>query len=122
MECEEANGSKPSYPVIYDVAKHPASLKYNAFLAGDHAYAKITNEDLTDGSSCVVVKESFGNAFVPFLVDHYQTVYVIDYRYWNEDLVKFVKKKQADDLIFVNNLSMIRSDYLTGRLAQLINK
>ena len=122
MECEEANGSKPSYPVIYDVAKHPASLKYNAFLAGDHAYAKITNEDLTDGSSCVVVKESFGNAFVPFLVDHYQTVYVIDYRYWDQDLISFVEKKQADDLIFVNNLSMIRSDYLTGRLAQLINK
>ena len=120
MECEEANGSKPSYPVIYDVAKHPASLKYNAFLAGDHAYAKITNEDLTDGSSCVVVKESFGNAFVPFLVDHYQTVHVIDYRYWNQDLISFVEKKQADDLIFVNNLSMIRSGYLTGRLAQIV--
>ena len=83
---------------------------------------KFTNEDLTDGSSCVVVKESFGNAFVPFLVDHYQTVYVIDYRYWDQDLISFVEKKQADDLIFVNNLSMIRSDYLTGRLAQLINK
>ena len=122
MVCEEANGSKPTYKVIYDVSKHPASLKYNAFLAGDHAYSKITNEDLTDGSSCVVVKESFGNAFVPFLVDHYQTVHVIDYRYWNQDLISFVEKKQADDLIFVNNLSMIRSDYLTGRLAQLINK
>ena len=48
--------------------------------------------------------------------------YVIDYRYWDQDLISFVEKKQADDLIFVNNLSMIRSDYLTGRLAQLINK
>ena len=94
MECEEANGSKPSYPVIYDVAKHPASLKYNAlFWRGDHAYAKITNEDLTDGSSCVVVRNPSAMRLCRFLVDHYQTVYVIDYRYWDQDLISFVEKE-----------------------------
>ncbi len=120
MQCENADGKKASYSVIYDVSGHPASLKYNAFIAGDNAISTITNEDLADGSSCIVVKESFGNAFVPYLADHYQTVYVVDYRYWNGDLIKLAEEKQADDLIFVNNLSMIRSDYLTGRFNQLI--
>lgn len=120
MQCEDADGKKASYSVIYDVSGHPASLKYNAFIAGDNALSTITNEDLEDGSSCIVVKESFGNAFAPYLADHYQTVYVVDYRYWNGDLIQFAEEKQADDLIFVNNLSMIRSDYLTGRLSQLI--
>ena len=120
MQCEDADGKKASYSVIYDVSGHPASLKYNAFIAGDNALSTITNEDLQDGSSCIVVKESFGNAFAPYLADHYQTVYVVDYRYWNGDLIKLAEEKKADDLIFVNNLSMIRSDYLTGRLSQLI--
>lgn len=120
MQCEDAEGKKASYSVIYDVSKHPASLKYNAFIAGDNALSAITNEDIKDGSSCIVVKESFGNAFVPFLTDHYETIYVVDYRYWNGDLIRLAEEKQADDLIFVNNLSMIRSDYLTGRLSQML--
>ena len=75
------------------------------------------NPDLSDGSKCVVVKESFGNAFVPFLVDHYQTVYVIDYRYYSGSVVDFAKTNKATDVIFVNNLSAIRGSYQMGKLA-----
>ena len=38
-------------------------------IAGDNPYSVIRNKDITDGSSCIVVKESYGNAFVPFLAD-----------------------------------------------------
>ena len=40
-------------------------------------------------------------------------------RYWDGGLFSFAQKKKVNDVIFVNNLSMIRSDYLTGRLAQI---
>lgn len=113
-------GSSNSWDVIYDVTDYPASIKYSTFIAGDNPFTVITNKNLQDGSSCVVVKESFGNAFVPFLVDHYEKVYVVDYRYWEGDLVQLAKEKKADDVIFLNNLSMIRSDYLTGKLGQII--
>jgi len=84
---------------------------------GDNPYTVISNPDLSDGSSCVVVKESFGNAFVPFLVDHYQTVYVIDYRYYSGSVVDFAKTNKVTDVIFVNNLSAIRGSYQMGKLA-----
>lgn len=113
-------GSSNSWDVIYDVTDYPASIKYSTFIAGDNPYTVITNNNLQDGSSCVVVKESFGNAFVPFLVDHYEKVYVVDYRYWEGNLIDLAKEKKADDVIFLNNLSMIRSDYLTGKLGQII--
>ena len=51
-----------------------------------------------------MVKESYGNAFVPFLVDHYQTVHVIDYRYYEKNLIDFVKKNKVQDVIFINNI------------------
>ena len=92
-------------------------MKYSTFIAGDNPYTVIQNGSLTDGSCWVVVKESFGNALVPFLVDHYETIYVIDYRYWQGSLEKLAREKDADDVIFLNNLSMIRSDYLVGKLA-----
>jgi len=55
----------------------------------------IENKDLTDGSACIVVKESFGNAFIPFLVDHYQKIYVVDYRYWTGSISELAEKKEC---------------------------
>lgn len=115
-------GSKGSWEVIHDVSDYPVSIKYSTFIAGDNPYTRIKNESLPDGETCVVVKESFGNAIVPYLTDHYSKIYVIDYRYWEGDIVEFAEEKKADELIFVNNLSMIRSDYLTGRLSQIVPK
>ena len=113
-------GSSNSWDVIHDVTDYPASIKYSTFIAGDNPFTVITNKNLQDGSSCVVVKESFGNAFVPFLADHYEKVYVVDYRYWEGNVIELAKEKKVDDVIFLNNLSMIRSDYLTGKLGQII--
>lgn len=115
-------GSKGSWDVIHDVSDYPDSIKYSTFIAGDNPYTRIKNENLPEGDVCVVVKESFGNAFVPYLTDHYSKIYVIDYRYWEGDVIKFAKEKNADDVIFINNLSMIRSDYLTGKLSQVVGK
>ena len=103
--------------VIYDESDAAASLKYGTFITGDNPYTVIENPDLSDGSKCVVVKESFGNAFVPFLVDHYQTVYVIDYRYYSGSVSDFAKTNGVTDVIFINNLSAIRGSYQMGKLA-----
>lgn len=63
-----------------------------------------------------MVKESFGNAFVPFLVDHYQTVYVVDYRYYGGSVTALARSKNVSDVLFVNNLSAIRGSYQIGKL------
>ena len=86
----------------------------------DNPYTEIENKDLSDGSSCIVVKESFGNAFIPFLVDHYQTVYVVDYRYWTGSISKLAQDKNVNDVLFLNNLSMIRNKSLVGKLYRVL--
>lgn len=109
--------------LIYDESSAPAGLKYGAFLWGDNdrdGINTITNPSVTDGSRCVVVKESFGNAFAPFLPDHYSTVYVIDYRYWNGSLTQFVKDNGVQDVIFCNNLSAIRDGSKIGALHSIL--
>ena len=102
--------------VICDESTAPAAFKYGAYIWGDNAYSVITNPTITDGSACVLIKESFGNAFAPFLVDHYQTVYVIDYRHWSGSITEFVKQNGIKDVVFCNNLSAIRNSSLIGEL------
>ena len=120
LDYTDKNGQVIRWPIIYDQSSAPASYKYGAFVGGDQPYTLIKNPALTDGSSCVVVKESFGNAFVPFLVDHYETVHVIDYRYWDGSISDFVKTNGVDDVLFVNNLSAIRSSVLVGYLHDIL--
>lgn len=116
MHVTPAKGQDYDWDIIYDVSSYGASLKYSTFIASDNPFTEITNQTLTDESACIVVKESFGNAFVPFLVDHYQHVYVVDYRYWQGNLSKLAEEKKAKDVILLNNLSMIRNQYLVGQL------
>ena len=121
MKYTTTEGSVISAPVIDDAGKYGSGMIYSAYIAGDNPYTVIQNKGLTDGSSCVVVKESYGNALVPFLADHYQTIYVIDYRYWEGKLVDFVKENKTREVILVNNISMTRNSYLIGKLTSCLN-
>lgn len=107
-------------PVIFDYTDFADYAKYNAFLGGDKPLVVITNDSISDGSVCLVIKESFGNCFVPYLADHYNKVYVYDYRYSDENLIDAARSIGADDVIFVNNIGMTRSSYLVGRLNEAL--
>lgn len=105
-----------------------AASKYNCFLTSDNPsgttqsyYCSIENPNITDGSAVVLVKESFGNCFAPFLVDHYQYVYIIDYRYYDGDIVDFVDMTGADDVIFLNNITATSASPRVGEMEKLVN-
>ena len=120
MYFTDHSGNRYSWNIIMDVSNYSADYKYNTFAASDQPFAEFYNPDVTDGSVAIVVKESFGNALMPYIVDHYSTVYEIDYRYWSGDLVSFAREKGVDDIIFANNIGMIRSDYLVGLMDRII--
>lgn len=120
MQYKNSENKIMNGSVIADSSNYGISGKYLAFINGDNPYSLITNKDKHDGSSCIVVKESFGNAFIPFLADHYEKIYVIDYRYWAGKLSEFVKQKRAKEVIIINNISMTRNSYLIGMLAKVL--
>ncbi len=109
----DRDGVETNWHVIQDVTEWARTSKYNCFIGGDNPFTVIENPTITDGSACVLIKESYGNAFAPFLVDHYQYVYVVDYRYYEGNLTQFVKDKNVKDVILLNNmeaLSQSRAD------------
>ena len=111
-----------TWNVIEDVSDWEANSKYNCFIGGDEPFATIENPNKTDGSACVIVKESFGNAFVPFLVDHYQYTYVVDHRYFSiyskyeNDFVKMVQDKNIQDVILLNTTTALCDTSLSSTM------
>lgn len=109
----DPDGSTYTLSIINDMTESSSGSKYSAFIGGDNALTSIHNPNITDGSACVLIKESYGNAFAPFLVDHYENVYIVDYRYYTGNLSSFIAENNVSDVIFLNNsdaLSEVNSD------------
>lgn len=121
ITIETIEGGQRAWNIVSDVTGWADNSKYNAFIGGDNPLSVIENPALTDGSACVVVKESYGNALVPFLVDHYQTVYVIDYRYYRGKLASFVEEHKIQDVLFVNNMVAAGTGDRVAEMERLVN-
>lgn len=120
----DSEGNKiAEYAIVYTKAdKYTAGNKYLTFIGGDQPLIEIHNPNISDGSSIVVVKESYGNAFVPFLVDSYEYVYVIDYRKWSGSLKDFVISNDIDDVLFLNVVNVTSTSARLKELAAIINE
>lgn len=68
----------------------------------------------------MLVKESYGNALAPFLADHYQNLYVIDYRYYQGNLLDFIREKGVQDVVFANNVMAV-GQKASGQMMALFN-
>ena len=103
------------YDIIKDVSDYTPGSKYLTFIGGDNGLTTITNLDLPRGESCLVIKDSYANAFVPFLIPHYNKVYVVDPRHYKGTLTEFCENKQVNDVIVLTNISTTRNYvYLEG--------
>ena len=88
-------------PVIADFTEMLPRSKYSAFLSGQSVLTVLENRDMEEGPSCIVVKDSFGNCYVPYLTAHYKTIYAVDYRIYREKtLEKLAEAHGVTDIIF----------------------
>ena len=105
------NGTPVS--VVYTQLDASVSNKYLCFIGGDTPICIVESD--VSGPTCIVLKESYGNAFVPFLTSHYSRIIVIDPREFNRDgkpsldLAAFAADQGVDDLIVINYPYMINS-------------
>lgn len=114
------DGETFQWDVVADATNYAPNMKYTAFIGADQPYSIIENLDKNDGETCLVIKDSFGNAFIPFLIPHYKTIHIIDPRYYDVTLSEFSGKKQIDDIIFISNISTTRNEVFIGAMERFI--
>ena len=100
------DGTTEQYEIVTDTSNLDAFSKGLTHIMGDQPLEKITNPKLSDGSSCLVIKDSFGDSFAPWLVDNYQTVWIADFRYFEGSYKELVKENDIKDVIVLNNISL----------------
>lgn len=116
LQFTQTDGTVIDWRLVNDTSSYPISQKYSAFTAADNPYTTIDNLSREKGKTCVIIKESFANAVIPFIVYNYKKVYVIDYRYYKQGFIDLAERVKANDVIFINNMSAVRSESLVGRM------
>lgn len=120
LTVTDENGKTEVRPIVADVSDLAASAKYMTFAGGNNPFSVLENHAVSDGSVLILVKESFGNPLPAFLCDHYSTIYIIDYRYWDGNIIDFAREVHADDLLFANSFCAVNTGSNVGFLAMII--
>ena len=89
--------------------------KYSMFLDNIHPLIEITNETADSQRELVLIMDSYANAMVPFLVNHFKKVYVFDTRYYKQGPSSFIKDHpQVTDVLLLYNMNTIDTDLGIG--------
>ncbi len=94
------------------------SRGYIVFLGGDIPLL-VSNTSAGTGRTALVVKNSYGNAFAPYLLPHFDRVVVLDYRYVSRNIQDIVNTFGVTDLIFVNATITANSGAHQERMRQV---
>ena len=78
--------------------------KYLVFLGGDEPLIIMNSKEINNGKTVLVVKNSYGNPFVPYLTANYQKVIVLDYRYAEKSILSLINEYKINDLILLNSI------------------
>ena len=94
---------------IYDRSALSQKDKYAYFFGGNYGRMDIKTGSST-GLKLLVIKDSFANSFVPFLLGDYSSITMIDPRYYNKPVLKVAKQGKYDHILILYETSNFAGD------------
>ena len=102
---------------VYVESKASSSNPYEVFFGGNHALIQMTTSSDTD-KRLLVIKDSYANAFLPFLTPYYHEITVIDPRYYMDYVNELMKNRNITDVLFLYNFNTFFTDSSLVNLLQ----
>lgn len=100
---------------LYEKSYLDKKDKYSFFLNNIHPLIEVTNENYSGENELVIIKDSYANCMIPFLINHYKKIYIIDPRYYKQAASEFVNENNnIKDVLILYNLHTIDSDLGIG--------
>lgn len=111
-----ANGEKtmPALNGIYDESKLSQKDKYAVYFGGNYGRLTIKNPAAAGKGTLLLVKDSYANSMVPYLLDHYEQITMIDLRYYNESVPALTAQGYDEILVcyemsnFINDRNVVK--------------
>jgi hypothetical protein len=94
---------------LYDEDAVLQKDKYQVFFGGNTGIVTITSDN-KNGKKLLVIKDSFANSFVPLLASQYETVLLIDPRYYPNSIETLMEDNSITDALFLYEMYNFSSD------------
>lgn len=120
IQIYESKNKNPDYVVhyteegtksasIYDSEKLNEKDKYTVFFGGNHARVEISTT-VKEDKHLLLIKDSYANCMVQFLLPYYQDIIIIDPRYFYDNVDKLIENYGITDILFLYNVNTFLSD------------
>lgn len=107
---------------LYDTQKLNTRDKYAAFLYGNHAFTVIKSDSVAEerkDKKILVIKDSYANSMIPYLTYHYGVIFVVDLRFYKEDILNLIKEETIEDVWILYNFDTFVEDNHFYRLQSI---
>lgn len=89
--------------------------KYGVFLDNNHPLIKIST-NVKNGNKIALIKDSYSHSLIPFLVNNFEEIHVIDLRLFKGNVDDYLMENELEDILFMYNIRNIISDRNIMRL------
>lgn len=109
-----ANGTHemPVLDGIYDLSKLDMKDKYAVYFGGNYGSLTITNPEAHTDRKLLIIKDSYANSMVPYLISSYAQITMIDLRYNNESVSEFAAQGWDEILVCYEMSNFIKDKNL----------
>lgn len=94
---------------IYDKEKLAAKDKYAYFFGGNYGELRIRMKTKSD-QKLLVFKDSFANSMIPFLLQDYREVVMIDLRYYRQSVAELLEEEGDAEILVLYEMSNFATD------------
>lgn len=98
----------------YDLSYLDKKDKYASYFGGNYAQVSILTGSA--GGSLLIVKDSFANAFVPYLLAEYSRIDMIDLRYFTGSACQYIRDNGIGQVLLLYEMSDIMEDSNISKL------
>ena len=104
---------------VYDLTALDSDDPYTVFFGSNHPLVEIDTTAASD-RKLLVIKDSYANCFVPFMLTEFQKIDLLDARYYYDNIDVLMQSENFTDVLFLYNANTFSED--TSLKTVLINR
>lgn len=101
--------TKEKYVSCFNSEKLKTTNQYEVFFGGNFSRIQIVTDNL-NGKNLLVIKDSYANCFVPLLIPYFESIVMIDPRYFTDDIENVLEMTDFTHLLYLYNVNTFLED------------
>lgn len=98
---------------FWEIGDSQKSSWYSTFIRGDSYSVKAVSNECKNGRKLLIVKDSYGNALAPYMLQGFEEIYIVDARMYERTLGDTIKEFGITDVLFAEcTFSAVGGDYI----------